>query len=285
MEMIYSTEPLPRSSYVQIAKNYYAVRTEWTNMSKKEQHLDMCACVALRRKQLLFTGQSACSIYNIPRLDSFEMRPNCISEKVKGSDIIRWHHGNLDPNARVIGDFHVASPLRTIFDLAKYDSPESLLVSINHCLFNKLFDTNEFAAELMKRPGILKIRLLRRLLRFANEKCESPLETIAWIELYKAGFVLPQQQVDIFDNHKFVGCVDMCWEFRGRKVVLELDGNIKYAVGDDLLAEKRRENNIRKVGCEVYRAEWREVKGGEFIQMMNEIGMPKRRHFTGTFPQ
>ena len=285
MVMIYSTNLLPKSSYIPIAKNYYAVRDEWTKMSKKERHLDMCACIAMRRKHLIFTGQSACSIYDIPRLDAFELRPNCTSKKIKGSDIIRWHHETHEPNTRKVKDFFVTSPLQAIFDLAKYDSPESLMVSINHCLFNKLFDLDEFASELTNRPGMIKIRLLRRLLRFANEKCESPLETTAWLALYKAGFVLPQQQVDIFANHKFVGCVDMYWELCGRKVVLELDGNIKYKMGDDLLAEKRRENNIRRAGCEVFRSEWNEVKSGEFAHMLEEIGIPKRRHFVGTFPK
>ena len=284
--MIYSTTILSKSKYVPVAKNYYAVREEWTKLSRRARHLDMCACVASRRKHLIFTGQSACSIYDIPRLDAFEMRPNCISKKVKGtSDIIRWHHETHDPHARKVKELLVASPIQAIFDLAKYDTPESLLVSINHCLFSKLFNVNEFASEISDRPGIIGIKLLRRLLRFANEKCESPLETIAWIALYKTGFVLPQLQVDIFENHKFVGCVDMYWELRDRIVVIELDGNIKYEVGNDLLREKKREENIRRTGCEVYRADWTEVKSGEFVQLLEKIGIPKRRHFVGTFPK
>ena len=283
--MIYSTQLLPKSKYVPIVKNYYAVRDEWTKLSKRARHLDMCACVAARRKHLIFTGQSACSIYNIPRLDEYEMRPNCISKNTKGSDIIRWHHETYDPNARMLKELFVTSPMQAFFDLAKHDSPESLLVSLNHCLFNKLFDVNEVASELAKRPGMAKIKLLRRLLRFANKNCESPLETLAWIALYKAGYILPQQQVDIFAKQKFVGCVDMYWELRGRIVVLELDGNIKYTVGYDLLAEKKREENIRRAGCEVYRSDWNEVKNGELVQMMEEIGIPKRRHFVGTFPK
>ena len=225
----------------------------------------MCACVAKRRKQLMFTGQSACGIYNIPRLDVLEMRPHCISEKSKGSDIIRWHHGVPDTNAKIINDFLVAGPIRAICDLAKYDSATSLMVSINHCLYRKLFSFEEFLSELIDRHGMKNRNTLRRLLWFANEKCASPLETIAWIAIHNAGFVLPQHQIDIYDKHHFIGCVDMYWELSNRNLVLELDGKVKYKTGDDLLAEKRREDQLRRMNIEVFRASWNDVKNGKLV--------------------
>ena len=283
--MLYSKDTLPRAKYVPISKNYYALRDEWVTMSKLEQHRDICACINKRRKGLIFTGQSACCIYHIPRLNPYEMRPDCISDKVKGSDFIRWHLGMHDPKARMLNGFLVACPIQTIFDLLMYDSAESILVSINHCLFNKLFNLDEFVNELGNRPGMKKIKLLRSLVRFMNEKCESPLETIGWIEIYKAGLVLPQQQVDIFDNHKFVGCVDMYWELRGRKIILELDGKVKLKVGDDLLAEKKREDKLRKAGYEVFRTNWKDVRSGELVNMLTDIGIPKRRNHGSKFPE
>ena len=159
------------------------------------------------------------------------------------------------------------------------------MVSINHCLHKKLFTKKDFSSELINRKGLKGSVLLRRLLRFTSEKCGSPLETIAWCALYDAGFVLPQQQVDIFDKHEFSGCVDMYWEFRNRKIVLELDGKVKYNVGSDLYAEKRREDHLRKLCYEVYRAGWNDVKNGEFVQMVRNIGIPTRRNFVGTLPK
>lgn len=285
MVMIYSATPLSKAEYTPVATNYYAPREEWAGMTKSERHLDMCACVARRRKSLMFTGQSACCVYNIPRLDIIELRPNCISDKIKGSDIIRWHHGPLDHNAKVINGFLVASPIRTIFDLAKYDSPESLLVSINHCLNKGLFGRDEFSASLISRKGMHNKALLKRLLRFANENCQSPLETIGWLALYKAGFVLPKQQVDIYDKHELAGCVDMYWELRKRRIVLELDGKVKYNVDHDLYAEKLREDHLRRLGYEVFRSGWNDITSGKFIQMVKDIGIPVRRNFVGTFPE
>jgi hypothetical protein len=254
-------------------------------MENKARHLDICACVAKRRKNLIFTGQSAAAIYGIPWLGAYEMRPHCFSGKPKGADFIRWYHGKYDPQARMLGGYIVVGPIQTIFDMAKYHSPESLLVSINHCLYHQLFTKEAFAAELEKRHGMRHRDLLRRLLRFANPKCESPLETIAWVALYRAKLALPEQQIDFFDSHQFVGCVDMYWEIRGKKIILELDGWSKYKEGDDFKREKRREDHLRKL-CDVcIRAEWRDVRSGALVQMLVENGIPFRRNFVGTFPE
>ena len=282
--MLYSTKPFPVKEYVPIAKNYYALREEWINMTPQSRHLEMCAFVAGRRKQLMFTGQSACAFYNIPRLDKYEMRPNCISEKVKGSDVIRWHYGPLDVQAKTVNKFLVAGPIRTLCDLAKYDDSKSLLVSINHCLNKDLFNIKELSTEIENQTGMRNRKLLQRLLRFANDKCESPLETIAWIEIYNAGFVLPQQQVNFYNDHKFLGRVDMYWEIRNRKIVLELDGKAKLFSGEDLFKEKRREDQIRQLGCEFIRVDWDEVKSGELVKKLSALSIPTRRYRANTIP-
>ena len=282
----YSTTPLPLSEYVLVAKNYYAVRSEWAKMSPQSKHLSMCSFFMNRNNQLMFTAQSACAIYNIPRLDKYEIRPNCINEKHRSTtEIIHWHCGAVDPDAKSVDGFLVASPVRTILDLAKRDSPASLLVSINHCLSNQLFDINDLKFALANRPSMKQRKLLARLLKHVNDKCESPLETIAWVELYNSGFVLPKQQIQFFDMNEFVACVDMFWELRHRKIVLELDGKIKYTSDEVLYKEKLREDRLRKLGIEVMRSGWTDVKNGTFVQMLKDNGIPIRRYHSTKIPQ
>jgi very-short-patch-repair endonuclease len=283
--MKYSTQLLAKSKYVRVAPHYFALRDEWYELTIEAQHLDMCACVTKRRKHLMLTGQSAAAVLGIARTSPYEMRPHCLTEKIKGSDFVHWHHGPLDPAARIIGRFLVVGPMQAIFDMAKYDSPESLLVSINDCLHKKFFTKKEFANEIEKRHGMINRKLLLRLLRFATAKCESPLETIAWIALYKSRLSMPQQQVNISDDRELVGRVDMYWSLRGRILILELDGWSKYKMGDDFKKEKRREDHLRGMGFEVVRAEWKDVRNGKLVQMMIEKGIPPRRDFVGTFPE
>jgi very-short-patch-repair endonuclease len=283
--MKYSTRPLPETEYRQIARNYFVAHDEWRQKTKRELHYDLCVCVSGRRKMLMFTAQSACAIWGIPRLDSYEMRPHCISPKYKGTDITRWYYGEFDPNAKVINSILLAGPLRTICDLARTDTPESLLVSINHCLYKKLFSKKKLAVEIEKRPGMKGRKILKRLLRFATEKCQSPLETLAWIALYKAKLSMPEQQVTICDrHHNFVGRVDMYWELRDKKLVLELDGHIKYKEPKDLIEEKDREDALRALGYDVIRVNWKAVQSGVLIERLIEKGVKTRRDFVGTFP-
>jgi very-short-patch-repair endonuclease len=278
---------LDETDYIQVTKNYYALRREWFAMDLQARHLDFCTCVAKRRKNLLFTDQSACAIRQIPRQDLYEIRPHCISETRKPSDVIRWHYGSRDPKASIIDGFLVASPMRIICDMANSDSPESLLRAINHCLYKKSFTKKQLLQELEKQPSHMHgKKLIRRLLRFATPQCESPLETLAWIAIYKAGFVMPQQQIGIDGDQSFFARVDMFWKLpSGTKLVLELDGMLKYEESGSLKAEKIREDTLRKMGYEVARATWSDVMEGSLVPMLIDRKVPLRRDFTGTFPK
>jgi very-short-patch-repair endonuclease len=179
----------------------------------------------------------------------------------------------------------VPGSVRVVCDLVKSDPPESLLVSINDCLTKKLFSKEKMFAEIERRPGMKNRNLLKRLLRFATENCQSPLETIAWLDIYKAGLAMPEQQV-VFRNSSgdFVGRVDMYWELPKKKLVLELDGHVKYEKRQDVIKEKKREDALRALGLDVIRADWQAVKSGDLIQWLIEKGVKPRRHFKGTFP-
>jgi hypothetical protein len=76
--MVYSTERLDENEYVEVAENYYVRHEELKTKSSRELHLDMCRCVAERYPGIVFTGQSACAIYGIPRLDPYDMQVHCI---------------------------------------------------------------------------------------------------------------------------------------------------------------------------------------------------------------
>ena len=282
--MKYSQTHLDEIKYIQIAKNYYAFRDEWLEMNEVERHVEMCVTVAMRRKTLMFTGQSACAIYGIPRISPFVMRPHCIRNQNKRSDFICWRHGPLDPKAKVINGLLLASPERTICDSAKYDSSESLLVSINHSLYKKLLTIKKLEDEIDIHNKLHGKRKLVKLLKMASAKCESPLETLAFIEMQKAGFVLPQQQVEIYDKKEFVARVDMYWEFKRRKIILELDGKIKYSNNNSLFLEKKREDKLRALGYEVIRETWYDVQCGELIKSLRKTKIPMRRNYKNAFP-
>jgi hypothetical protein len=286
--MIYSTKHLEEAEYIQVTGNYYALRSEWFAMKTVVQHLALCVCLGNRRGDLMFTALSAAAAWGIARLDPYDLRPYCVSETHKRADFIRWNYGKRDPHARVMRGILVTGPIRTVCDLAKFDSPESLLVSINYCLRERLFTRRQFLAELERRPGMKKRKLLLRLMNYATPKCESPLETIAWIAIYRAALMLPQQQVDICDeNQEWVARVDMYWKVRKEIIILELDGKSKYKDNDPqvLYDEKLREDELRRLGFKVIRAGWDDVISGKLAERLREQHIPIRRNFKRAFPK
>lgn len=89
---------------------------------------------------------------------------------------------------------------------------------------------------------------------------ESVGESRCGVDLALAGIpVIPQVEVrDAFGN--FVARVDFL--VAETKVVVEFDGKIKFASGDPevLWAEKRREDNLRRLGYTVVRVTWADLE-------------------------
>jgi very-short-patch-repair endonuclease len=75
------------------------------------------------------------------------------------------------------------------------------------------------------------------------------------------GLAQPEQQVDIRDERgRFVARVDFL--IRERRLVIEFDGATKYAGPDGraaLMAEKRREDELRRLGYRVVRLTWADL--------------------------
>ena len=267
--------------YLEIFENYYVAYNEWMVLNELEQHLEICKFINNRRNNIYLTGQSSCAIREISRLDKYDIRPHSVTTTKKGSDFICWRMRKTMPNTELIDGIQVVNCLDTIVDLAKYDTTESLLVSINDCLNKRYFTIQEFLNYLDVLTDRHHKKTLLRLMKIASDKCESPLETIAWIAIYKAGFILPEQQVKIVDKANkgiFYSRVDMCWKIRRRTVILELDGKIKYSDKSILFAEKKREDQIRAMGYVVIRATWKDVVEGRFVKLLDSIKIPKRRY-------
>lgn len=282
--MRYSRLPLPEKEYLEVVKNYYVPHSEWRKMTPGEKHLALCFCVARRRKNFILTGISACILLGIAVLDRIELRPHAICLTRRRTEFICWHYKKTVAEVKTINGLLVENPLSTIINMALSVTSESLLVSINDCLYKGLFSAEEFVTELKTHAGMNGKMLLERLIGFASAKCESPLETIAWIEIYKAGFVLPEQQVRIGIESGKSFRVDMYWELGGRRIVLELDGRVKYDNGQALFDEKIREDKLRAKGYEVFRCVWDSVQNGDLIQMIENAGIPQRRNYGKKFP-
>ena len=279
--MIHSKTTLHKEEYIEIIDNHYVNIDKWKNLNDSDQHLLICNYFNKRRKGLVFTGESNCAISGIPRFDKFGNRPHCTTRVRRSTDIICWRNNRIEPETYSANNFTITSPIHTVCDLAQFDSEHSLLASINHCLFQKLFTKEQILSKIDAGIIVHGKSKIKKVLTVANDKCESPLETLAWIAINNAGFLLPKQQVDLYDTDGFIGRVDMLWQISNRKIVLELDGMMKYKDIKDLHNEKIREDRLRRLKYEVIRATWKSVKNKDsgLIRLLEDAHIPKRKYF------
>lgn len=119
--------------------------------------------------------------------------------------------------------------------------------------------------ELERTPGMVSAR---RAVAQASPTAESPGESRCRLILIQLGLsVVPQ--FTIRDPHgRFIGRVDFFLPDLG--VVVEFDGDSKYAVAaggaqQALIAEKGRENAIRRLGYGIVRVTWKDLQDPQTI--------------------
>jgi very-short-patch-repair endonuclease len=100
---------------------------------------------------------------------------------------------------------------------------------------------------------------VRTMVAYADGRSESVGESRLRVDLSVGGIELEPQVVIRDDNGRFVARVDLA--VRGSKVVIEFDGAVKYADGgrEALMAEKRREDTLRRLGYIVVRFTWADL--------------------------
>jgi very-short-patch-repair endonuclease len=271
--------------FVQIGPHLFAPLAEWSQASAQARHRALVAFYAgrLRNPNVVFSGVSGAVMRNIPVLGEVPLEPHCcVNTKQKSTQgMIKWRYVRKLPACDLIEGVRVACVERVLVDLTLAFDATACLVALNHCL-----STGQTNAPRLRRyvedhaclPGIWR---MARLLPFANAKCESPLETLGWLAVYRAKLVLPCQQVKIRlpqDCKTRTARVDMCWSRRSKKLIVELDGKTKYQTREDLVNEKIREDGLRRLGCRVLRFLWEDVRSGNMEVQLREAGVKERRN-------
>jgi hypothetical protein len=111
-----------------------------------------------------------------------------------------------------------------------------------------------------------------RVVALADGRSESPGESWTRLVMAEVGLPTPELQALIADETgTVVARVDFL--FRRERVVVEFDGAVKY--GEDgakgqlaLVAEKRREDAIRRLGYVVVRLTWTDLRGPERVRAL-----------------
>jgi Transcriptional regulator, AbiEi antitoxin/Protein of unknown function (DUF559) len=152
----------------------------------------------------------------------------------------------------------VATVARLLVDVAR-DDARAGLVAADAARRDRCVTGRDVEAMLRRARGWPGVRRAREVLALASPLAESPLESIVRLAAQDSGLPMPELQVEIRDPRSGrVDRVDMLW--RAARLILEADGRLKYT-GDELWAEKRREERLVRQGYRVIRVMWSDVVG------------------------
>ncbi|MDQ1718575.1 MAG: hypothetical protein QOE71_4121 [Pseudonocardiales bacterium] len=137
---------------------------------------------------------------------------------------------------------------------------ESALVTLDAALSARTTDSGELYEWLDRLRGYRHCTRARAVVDLADARSESPGESRLRYRLHGLGYLDLEPQVELRDGGRFVARVDLYDE--GRKIAVEFDGAVKYegAEGQSaLIAEKRREDELRLMGFSVVRFAWSDL--------------------------
>lgn|GEM_PF-371207 len=137
-----------------------------------------------------------------------------------------------------------------------------------------------------------KRRKLEAILAFADGNGFLPGESLSRVAMYDQGFPQPELQTEFRDRSGLIGYTDFHW--RSWKLVGEFDGDQKYVkpeylkgrtVSQVVMAEKTREDRLRRLGLSVVRWTWADVVHPERLaSLLRGAGLPVSQRPRWTLP-
>jgi very-short-patch-repair endonuclease len=145
--------------------------------------------------------------------------------------------------------------------------PASGIAAADAALHAEMVTTDDLYAVAAAVHGWPRSARVRTMMAHADGRSESVGESRLRFALAVAGIELEPQVVIVDVDGRFVARVDFV--VKGTKVVVEFDGKVKYTEGgpDALMAEKRREDRLRRLGYTVVRVTW-----GDLYQLPIVVG-------------
>ena len=253
---------------VQIRRGAYAtsgILTEATRDPCLRHALDVAAVRALRGQTGVASHQSAAAMHGLRLLTAppeGTVTLTVPSGKRKGGygrSGVTCHMADLPAeHVTKLYGLPVTTAGRTVIDIAR-TSPfmEGVVVadSALHERHTSKTDLRRVLASCAQWPGTTTAK---KVVEFASQLAESPLESCARVVFHERGLPPPQLQIPVFGRSgTLIARVDFMWE--EHRVVVEADGLLKYDSGQTAIRELARDRLLREAGYEVVHFTWKEL--------------------------
>lgn len=247
--------------WLRLGHNVVVRQALWDAMDDAARHrCRLSARLLVLRPGWMAARRTAAGLHGLPLLGGLPVVPQLLAAPQRVSDRASSRHERLATLApgdtcRIDG-LPSTSLSRTALDLLRAENFRSGVVVADAVLRSGLPYEQLASAAVRPRswPGGAAAM---RVVRFADGRSESPLESISRVAFHELGLPAPEPQVEVWLGDELLARVDFFW--RHRKTVGEADGTAKYRSAEDLWAEKQREDRLRRAGFEVVRWSWKEA--------------------------
>lgn len=285
-----------------IRQGVYVPAAEWKALTAWERYpMLIQAAASTLRHSTVFCRQSAACVWGVPLLGTHTLVHACTDDGRGGRSRAGVRRHRVDTESLEIEEqsgLLVTSRIRTVLDLAAFESFEQAVVALDHVLKPDRSRGLEAVTKYELAAGLAPfcdsaVRRIQAALEFADPAVGSPGESLSRALLHVLGFKPPKVQQEIRDASGFVAYLDFEWPEEG--LAGEFDGMVKYQKDEYLrgrstsqvvIDEKRREDRIRATGRRVIRWTWSELADPRrFAAFLDLAGVPRlRRPSCGPHP-
>lgn len=272
---------IPRLRLVDLAKHgelTHLTRGGWTTGTPtdgQDRHLLRTIAIMRRHRETSgATAHSALLLRGLPLVDGDLSRVHLIRSDVfstrRGKDFTVWSPSGelveVTRPPRIEAPELCAEVAVAIVHAGLVGTPHTALVAADAAVSRGLVTQTELdvaAADLAR--GAKGVAAVRRALAKVDGRHESPGETLTRDVCTGLGYELEPQV--------WIGPWRVDFMVKGTRVVIEFDGAVKYGDGTDLVAEKRREDDLRRRGFVVVRLMWADLHHPQRVRDLIEAAL------------
>lgn len=266
-----------------LRRGVYEVGVTAAQPTPEEQHLRLVEGVMLQRPGAILSHVSAAVAHGLPMpttvLGRVHLIQPCRRFGSKRTDSLYLHRTPEEIEVAGVEGLSVTSLERTVLDVIRVLQPHHGVAVVDRAL--RLGVPREMLLGLLReQSGWRGNKRAREVIHFGDPLAESPGESWTRWQLVRAGLPLPELQREFFDPRtgQLVARTDFYW--RSEQLVGEFDGEVKYGrllgpgqtVSDVVMAEKRREEELRRLGVWVVRFRTADLWNPQLLRQIVQDG-------------
>jgi hypothetical protein len=262
---------------VRIRRGVYVERVVWESLTLEGKYVCRVRALAGAAPDVVMSHHAAAVLHGLPLASGMPARIHVTvdSEPDGRSHPERaMHYATLRPDeVTAVNDIRATVPARTVIDVARVERFGVALAVADAAVRAGLASVEELWDAQWSARARRQSRRVERVIAAVDPRSESVGESLSRAAIIDLGFPAPELQVDLRGREGFLGRVDFWWpshrvvgEFDGRGKYL--DGRIRSAPSADLeiLAEKKREDAIRRYVRGFARWDWSDLSNGDAMR-------------------